>query len=118
MPRCTSDTREDYRWLIGPTAAEWLTEAAAWNGSSVALTARLRQSLPAPRAHLVLEQVQLRQKAREKFAAASRMFYTKLALEQATDESVAGYKASRFPAAGRVADLCCGIGGDLLSLAR
>lgn len=118
MTVCTPDTLEDYRWLIGPEAATWLADASGWKGSDVALTARMRKSLSPSRAHLVLEQVQLRLKAREKFSAAAQMFFTKLALEQATDEIVAGYKAGRFPAACRVADLCCGIGGDLLGLAR
>ena len=45
------------------------------------------------------------------------MFFTPLGLEQATDEFVAAYKASRFPPAQAVADLCCGLGGDLLALA-
>jgi hypothetical protein len=31
---------------------------------------------------------------------------------------LAGYKAARFPAGKTVADLCCGIGGDLIALAR
>jgi hypothetical protein len=45
-------------------------------------------------------------------------------LEQATDEHVARYKAARFAAqragsssTSALADLCCGIGGDLLALA-
>ena len=54
---------------------------------------------------------------REKFAAAERMFFTPLGLEQATDEVVAACKAERFPAGGPLADLCCGVGGDLLALA-
>ena len=45
-------------------------------------------------------------------------FFTPVGWEQATDELIAAYKASRFPADGPVADLCCGIGGDLLVLAR
>jgi len=44
------------------------------------------------------------------------MFFTPWGLEQATDEAVARYKARRFPAGRTVADLCCGIGGDLLAL--
>ncbi len=65
----------------------------------------------------MLKQVELRRKARAKFAAAERMFFTPLGLEQATDEHVAAHKAARF--AGRLCalDLCCGIGGDLLALA-
>jgi hypothetical protein len=39
-------------------------------------------------------------------------------LEQATDETVAAYKARRMTAGERLADLCCGIGGDLMALAN
>ncbi len=46
------------------------------------------------------------------------MFFTRVGLEQATDCFVAAYKAARFPAGEPIADLCCGIGGDLLALAR
>ena len=45
------------------------------------------------------------------------MFFTRKGLEQATDGEVAAHKAARFPA-GRVADLCCGIGGDAIALAQ
>jgi hypothetical protein len=108
---------DDYRWLVGADAQPWLEEASASRGNVLALTSRLRKSLSAGQAHLVLQQVELRCKAREKFSAAERMFFTPRGLEQATDESVARYKASRMPE-GRLADLCCGIGGDLLGLAR
>ena len=43
------------------------------------------------------------------------MFFTARLLEQATDEPIAAYKAGRFPRSGLVADLCCGLGGDLLA---
>jgi hypothetical protein len=46
------------------------------------------------------------------------MFFTRVGLEQATDEWVGAYKATRFAGRHAVADLCCGIGGDLLALAR
>ncbi len=49
------------------------------------------------------------------------MFFTRLGLEQATDQWVAAHKARRFAAAakrGPIADFCCGIGGDLVSLAE
>ena len=81
---------------------------------------RLRKSQSAARAHLLLEQVELRQRAAAKFDRAAAMFFTRLGLEQATDQWVAAYKARRFAAfaeKGPMADLCCGIGGDLLALA-
>jgi SAM-dependent methyltransferase len=113
----------DYHWLVSDAAHRWLAEAsaqmAAANGQvSAALVARLRKSLPAARAQLVLEQAGLRLRARDKFSSAEQMFFTRQALEQATDEIVAAEKAARFPRAALVADLCCGIGGDLLALAE
>jgi hypothetical protein len=73
---------------------------------------------------LLIEQTELRRRATAKFTQSHQMFFTRLGLEQATDEWVAHYKASRFApkrAAGFtpavVADLCCGIGGDLIALA-
>jgi SAM-dependent methyltransferase len=47
------------------------------------------------------------------------MYFTAQGLEQATRQSVAAWRAQRYAAAGvrRVADLCCGIGGDALAFA-
>jgi hypothetical protein len=112
---------ENYEWLVSEAARPWLQRAsdelAIARGPSAALLTRLRKDLSAERAHLVVEQVELRRRARDKFSLAERMFFTRKGLEQATDEQVATYKAARFPA-GSNADLCCGIGGDLLALAQ
>jgi hypothetical protein len=107
---------DDYRWLISEDARPWL-DLLRDEPSIVtpAFVARLRKDLSAERAHLVIEQVQLRRRAREKFSLADQMFFTRKGLEQATDERLAVYKAERF-AGGLLADLCCGIGGDLMAL--
>ena len=63
---------------------------------SVGAIAGLRKELSAERVHLVLQQAALRHRARDKFAAAERMFFTPLGLEQATDEVIAQHKAQRF----------------------
>lgn len=112
------DDWDDYRWLVGPGAEPWLREAGQWQDGPLALATHLRKALTATRARLVQEQASLRLRARHKFARTEQMFFTSVGLEQATDEMVASYKAGRFPADLRVADLCCGIGGDLLGLAR
>ncbi len=111
-------TLDDYRWLVSPAATEWLERAAVQDGKLVSQTADLRRHLSAARTHLLLEQATLRVRARRKFSAAARMFFTPLALAQATDEWIAAYKASRFPPSQPLVDFCCGIGGDLLALAR
>ncbi|HXT58789.1 MAG TPA: hypothetical protein VN699_09135 [Pirellulales bacterium] len=108
---------DDYRWLIGAEGRNWLAEVAQAPGELPNVAGRLRKELSAARVHLLLEQVELRRRGQKKFSAADRMFFTTLGLEQATDQWVAAYKASRFPHAAPVADLCCGIGGDLLALA-
>jgi hypothetical protein len=116
-------TLDDYRWLVSDQAAPWLGRAAEELASvgglvTSAITTRLRKDLSAERAHLVLEQIELRQRAREKFSRAERMFFTRKGLEQATDEAIAVYKSVRFPARdNKIYDICCGIGGDLIGLA-
>jgi hypothetical protein len=126
----------DYQWLTGVEAAGFLQDLAACKKPLHIALARLRRQLSPERTHLLVEQIDLRRRAATKFSTADRMFFTRTALEQATDEHVARYKAERFTrervraragyplgdaAGGRppaIAELCCGIGGDLLALAE
>lgn len=78
---------------------------------------RLRAEFPAPLANAALETVLLRQRAAVKFSRAESMFFTREALEQSTSEIVSRYRAERYTPYVRVADLCCGIGGDTIALA-
>jgi hypothetical protein len=115
----------DYIWLTGDEAGAILTDLAADETPLHTLLTRLRGTLSAERAHLLVEQTELRRRATAKFTQPDRMFFTRLGLEQATDEWVAAYKASRFvvrragasPPPSTIADLCCSIGGDLIALA-
>ena len=109
------DTLDDLRWLTGPVATELLCRLRDEDVRQPSMAARLRKDHSARRVHLLLEQVELRHRAKKKFTQAEQMFFTRAGLEQATDERVARYKAERFHDA--VADLCCGVGGDLVSLA-
>jgi hypothetical protein len=59
----------------------------------------------------------LRVAARAKFSAADQMLVTRAGLEQASSELTARHAAARFAGARLAADLCCGIGGNLVSLA-
>ncbi|GGP67148.1 THUMP-like domain-containing protein [Streptomyces abikoensis] len=88
----------------------------------LATATRLRRDHPADLVSAALGQARLRQRAVAKFGAedAYRMFFTPNGVEQATRAGVAAYRAQRFSALGvrRLADLCCGIGGDAIALAR
>ncbi|WP_030681725.1 THUMP-like domain-containing protein [Streptomyces sp. NRRL B-1347] len=88
----------------------------------LAVATRLRRDHPADLVSSALAQARLRQRAVAKFGAgdAARMFFTPNGVEQSTRTSVATYRAERFKELGvrRIADLCCGIGGDAIALAR
>ncbi len=109
---------DNLRWLVSDDAAPWLAQLAGIKQPSVALIARLRKQLSPERVHLIVEQAALRARAAAKFPTAERMFFAEKGLQQASAAGIAAYKADSFPAEGRVVDLCCGIGGDLLGLAR
>jgi len=79
--------------------------------------ARWRERIEPDQVAAAWGQVLLRRLAGRKFSRADEMLFDRVALEQATDEIVAAHKARRFAGLGRVADLCCGIGGDSLALA-
>lgn len=88
----------------------------------LATATRLRREHPAELVSAALGQARLRQRAVAKFGAedAYRMFFTPNGVEQSTRRAVAAHRAARFAALGvrSVADLCCGIGGDAIALAR
>ncbi len=78
----------------------------------------LRRHLSADEAAAVIEQVLLRRRGAQKFRQAARMLFARDALEQATPWPVARHRAARYAGFGCVADLGCGLGGDLLELAQ
>ncbi|KUN08629.1 methyltransferase [Streptomyces yokosukanensis] len=88
----------------------------------LAVATRLRRDHPAELVSAALGQARLRQRAAAKFGAADagRMFFTPNGVEQSTRTTVATYRAERLGSLGvtSVADLCCGIGGDAIALAR
>jgi hypothetical protein len=98
--------------LLARLAAEELTP-----DSTLALAARLRREFPAELAAAAMAQHELRLAARAKFSRAMRMLFTRAGLEQASAEVTARHRARRYAGAGRLADLGCGIGGDLTALA-
>ncbi|MDP9846735.1 class I SAM-dependent methyltransferase [Streptosporangium lutulentum] len=109
-----------FRELLTPRGQEALTAAAETAGDDpVAAVTRLRKSYDAGLTSAALTQAGLRRRAREKFGSdADLMYFTQAGLEQATRREVADHRTRRVAPGSRVADVCCGIGGDLLALAR
>lgn len=116
-------------WLGSPAGAHLLAVAADLTASLTPLAAadRLRRQEPSSPLSVLtaaLAQADLRARAALRFGDdAARMLFTRDGLEQATRRSVADHRARSLLHRGAgdvrtVADLCCGLGGDLVALAR
>ena len=110
--------------LLTPRGRELLARlAGSQPDGSLALAERLRQQYPANLVALAMAQRELRLAAAAKFSRADQMLFTRAGYEQSSSEAIARHRAARLAgalgrdAAVRVADLCCGIGGDLVALA-
>jgi SAM-dependent methyltransferase len=113
---------EAFRELLTPRGLRALGEAEELVAADPVVAAtKLRRTYDAALTSAALTQAGLRDRARAKFGAdASRMYFTPHGLEQATRAEVAEHRAHRLAAGTglRVVDACCGIGGDLVALAR
>ncbi|MEV5146710.1 class I SAM-dependent methyltransferase [Streptomyces sp. NPDC052727] len=113
----------DLALLLTPEGRALLDEVRDTEpAQELAVATRLRREHPAELVSAALGQARLRQRAVAKFGAedAGRMFFTPNGVEQSTRASVAAYRAGRLKQLGvtSLADLCCGIGGDAIALAR
>ena len=112
---------DEYQWLISDQAEVWLSETFGRRSSGqdyLKISKWLRKQFSPQRSALILELVQNRNRAMKKFDKAEQMFFTRAALEMATDQWIAAYKSKRFRRFQNVADICCSIGGDLIALSN
>jgi THUMP domain-like len=109
------------RYLTSPAGRKALAERGARLSGlgPVELATALRRELPAFEASAIAEQVTLRGRARARFGPTFGYLLTADGLEMMTHPVVAARRAERLAALGhRIADLTCGIGGDLGALAN
>jgi hypothetical protein len=116
----TNDTLGLWQRLLEPGSADLLAAAGDIDPRNVASIERLRRDWPAELVAAALQLAAARRAARSKFPQANELIADVAGVEQATSHLVAEHKALRFQAIAptRVVDLCCGIGGDAMSLVR
>lgn len=95
---------------------ELLQQITGHTSDSLRIQKQLRKTHAEALVRLAVQQVQLRKQAAGKFPGAESMWFTSQGLEQSSAHAVSQHKSARFPTGQRVWDLCCGIGGDSLSL--
>src|SRR5271165_4569967 len=107
--------------LLTPDGEQLLALVAGYDVTpevALRLSGELRGRYPPGLVAAALTQQSLRIAAREKFGRAEQMLFTRAGLEQASSDLTAAHSARRFAGLSTVADLCCGIGGNLAALAR
>lgn len=103
--------------LATPAGRDLLAEAASLPNDRLTRIQRLRKRARQELAAAAVSLLELRQRARVRFALADTMFFTPEGLEQATGDAIAAYRAGRFPPEAPLLDACSGIGGDAMHLA-
>jgi hypothetical protein len=106
--------------LLAPAGQALLDELAQnppTRDTEIAVITRLRERYDPALVSAAVEQAALRVRAQSKFSHAARMYFTRAGLEQASSERMARHHARRYASFSRIADLCTGIGGDLIGLA-
>jgi len=113
-----ADAAAAFEALLTPAGQELLHRLRHEDDpAGLRLGTELRARYPVELVTAALAQQELRLRARAKFSRALDMYFTRPGLEQASAEVIAGHRSARYAGAGLVADLCCGIGGDLVTLA-
>ena len=115
-------SREIELWRSVSADALLMQRASEVRAADVSAVASLRRDYAAEQVAVALSLAEARVKAGRKFSERGKTIIADAAgIEQASGAAVASYKAKRSASRRhrpwRIADLCCGIGGDAMALA-
>ncbi|MBI1325269.1 hypothetical protein GC170_19065 [bacterium] len=112
-----SPAEDEARVLASPEFAELIETLTRDSEPNISTLQKLRSRFGPTAFAAASRIVAARRKATGKLPEAERLWLDPVRTEQATHRVVSAHKALRFAGA-KVADLCCGIGGDSFALAR
>jgi hypothetical protein len=126
LASCTVPAMPDWRdvsvWQRLADAQDVIAAVAVVDSREPAAVARLRRRFDAELVAAALELAEARRKAAGKFSSADALWCDVQGVEQASGTEVARWKAQRMREAlgadATVLDVCCGIGGDAIEMAR
>ena len=126
LASCTVPAMPDWRdvsvWQRLADAQDVIAAVAVVDSREPAAVARLRRRFDAELVAAALELAEARRKAAGKFSSADALWCDVQGVEQASGTEVARWKAQRMREAlgadATVLDICCGIGGDAIEMAR
>jgi SAM-dependent methyltransferase len=117
-----ADWRDVSVWQRLAETPEAVSAAAAVDSREPAAIARLRRQFDADLVSAALELAEARRKAFGKFDSPATLWCDVQGVEQASGSPVARWKAQRMRdrlgLSAEIVDLCCGIGGDAIEIAR
>ena len=111
---------EPWPELLSDRCRSLIDTASTMTDFDVQTISKLRKLGSPDQVRLAIDLVTARRKADCKFPNADRLAVLPEPVEQATSQTVADYKSKRFGELDpdHILDLCCGIGGDAMSLAK
>lgn len=110
-------TIDDLQYFQTAEGRDLLHEASTREGDDLSVLMQLRKKYAPENCRAALLLRDLRNRATDKFSRATEMVFDREGFEQSSGEGMATYRAKRYQKFTRVADLCCGIGGDAIGLA-
>ena len=112
-----SQVDAEYEVLTDSIYSQLLAEIVTEKSLTISQMERLRVQFGQAPFEAALRITKARQKALLKFPNAELLWLDPVRVEQATHQTVALHKALRFQGL-KVADICCGLGGDTIALAE
>ncbi|MDG2055532.1 MAG: hypothetical protein P8J86_12610 [Phycisphaerales bacterium] len=107
-----------WQYLATQDGCQLIEAAAKIDQHDVAGLTKLRKTWSLEQISAAMKLLDARARATSKFEDPQRLIADIEGVEQASGTAIARHKAARFTDLGQVADLCCGIGGDAIELAR